>query len=268
MSSRSSISLRGSDGLPLPVLGIVALTAIPLTLALGAYLAWPLRSIAASRHSVSAPPPAPKAVDTQKFKDSTLARLDQISGRSLFAIPREPKKEAAKGPKPSVYAGPQIVAMINDAVWFSDGSRIALGAAADKGLRVLRINPPWSATVEWQGGEFDVDLFKRTDLNALRDTVSKSSSFFTPGTSKLTPPPGRALGDNIPPGPGATPPAKPAEPADAKAEPPQHEPPKPESQPESRPESKPEPKPDPKPEPHSEPPPGDPPSEPAPQAKP
>lgn len=263
MSSRRSLVLRGSDGLPLPGIGIVALAAIPITIGLAAILAWPLKSLYASRSQVSAPPAAPARTE-EKFREAIGAQLEQINGRSLFAIPPEPTKEVAKGPTPSVYGGPQVIAMINNAVWFADGSRIEAGTKGERGLRVLRINPPWSATIEWQGGEFNVDLFKRTDLTALRENTAKPGvPFFSPApanASPLTPPssssisPGTPPPGNIPPGPGADPAPHPAEPAQ------EH---KPDPKPDPKPDQPADPRPEPRPEPS-----GDPAPEPAPQPAP
>lgn len=230
--TRRRSGLRGSDGLPLSPLGIVALAAIPLSLAFGAYIAWPLKSLIApavstpaESHTTTSKLPAPAS----EFSDSIAAHLDQIAGRSLFCIPREPEKEVVKGPAPKVYAGPQLIAMINGAAWFSDGSRIALDSRSENGIRIVRLNPPWGARVEWQGGEFDIELFKRTDLASLRSTLSAAGpSFFSPAQVTAQAPPASIPGvpaaaqrdfSNSPPGPGADPPPTSSDPPEASPQP-------------------------------------------------
>jgi hypothetical protein len=100
--------------------------------------------------------------------------LAQIEGRSLFLVPGPPSIERSAGPppddepkdkpKPTSYGGPSIVAMMNDAVWFSDGKRLQAGSEKEGDVRVVAVNIPWEATVEWQGVEFKVGLFTRDSL--------------------------------------------------------------------------------------------------------
>lgn len=98
-------------------------------------------------------------------------RIAQFGGRSLFFRPapppappppiadRPPPVEDRPPPPPTRYAGPAIIAMINESVWFADGRRLSVGAEAERGLRVVHVEPPWRATVEWSGQEFTVNFF-------------------------------------------------------------------------------------------------------------
>lgn len=112
-----------------------------------------------------------KAVEEQAQRHAAAfdPHMAQIRGRQLFLMPapapvaevEEPVDEPITEPRvPTVYAGPSVVAMINDAVWFSNGARIAKGEM-DGDIKVVDIDPPWSAQVEWRGSEFTVKLFDR-----------------------------------------------------------------------------------------------------------
>ncbi|MBM4108778.1 MAG: hypothetical protein FJ255_08190 [Phycisphaerae bacterium] len=99
--------------------------------------------------------------------------LAQIDGRSIFFVPSPPippppppptvvETEPPPPPKPTSYGGPAIIAMVNDAVWFSDGTRLVPGQSSESGeVRVVRVEMPWQAVLEWKGVEFKVPLFDR-----------------------------------------------------------------------------------------------------------
>jgi hypothetical protein len=99
--------------------------------------------------------------------------LSQFDGRSLFFIPSPPppphvdvprETGPTETPKPTRYGGPSLIALINDTAWFSDGRRLAAGADKDGSLRVIRVEAPWNAVVEWQEVEFTVSLFDRDQV--------------------------------------------------------------------------------------------------------
>ena len=132
------------------------------------------------------------AVDTTEVQQNEQKQLDQfaerqkrfasqINGRSLFFAPRAPHAEAppavATTPstpsRPTHYSGPSVIAMINNRVWFSDGSRLAPGEHHDD-LEVVGLSPPWSAKVRWQGVEFDVGLFERDSVVYRRADASST----------------------------------------------------------------------------------------------
>lgn len=110
-----------------------------------------------------------------KAKEKFPGYLAQIEGRSLFLKPGPPEK-ATSAPqteplpeddtprKPTTYGGPAIVAMMGDSVWFDNGKRMQVGDDREGDIRVVAVNIPWEATIEWQEVEFKVGLFKKDDL--------------------------------------------------------------------------------------------------------
>lgn len=128
--------------------------------------------------SFSVPSASENVTPTPKDRTAEMAaRVEQFRGRSLFFIPGPPPREApvviedrpppvdpGPPPPPSRYAGPAIIAMINETVWFADGRRLTVGADAERGLRVVRVEPPWRAIVEWSGAEFTVNFFEQDKI--------------------------------------------------------------------------------------------------------
>lgn len=124
--------------------------------------------------------------------------LAQYDGRSLFFIPSPPTPIVSDVPRerptpaptqPTRYGGPSIIALINDTAWFSDGRRLAAGGEKDGSLRVVRVEAPWNAVVEWQGVEFTVSLFDR-DQVVLKDKSASpaESSTAEPQAAASNPP--------------------------------------------------------------------------------
>jgi len=123
-----------------------------------------------------ASPGKPLSVQELAPRDDPLEQqVARINGRSLFFVPAEPPpapppqiarddEQPSAPPPPSRYAGPSLIAMINGAAWFSDGTKLAPSDEADDDLRVVRLEPPWEAIVEWKGVEFTVSLFKRDQI--------------------------------------------------------------------------------------------------------
>lgn len=99
-----------------------------------------------------------------------------FAGRSLFLIPPPPaaeepevvesEPEAPVVLAPSRYAGPGIIAMVFDTVWFEDGTKLSLEEPEHTGedLELVSVDAPWSARVRWRGAEFDVTLFRRDSI--------------------------------------------------------------------------------------------------------
>jgi hypothetical protein len=113
--------------------------------------------------------------NAKKYAERFAGYLAQVDGRSLFLVPGPPVKDVStepppehegesEKPKPSSYGGPAMVAMMNDAVWFDNGKRLKAGGERDGDLRVVSVNIPWEATLEWQEVEFKVGLFTRDAL--------------------------------------------------------------------------------------------------------
>lgn len=178
--------------------------------------------------------------------------LKQFDGRSLFFTPAPPTSEQPpepepaedttpkEKPKPTTYGGPSIIAMINDAVWFDNGKKMKVGAEAADDMRVLRVQAPWEATIEWKGVEFAVNFIARDGVVLHKGEKKESSSNVVPGTTIADPTemnkpaskPSTPVTPATPPAPGApaapageTP--KPATPAPADAPKPNGDPPPP-----------------------------------------
>lgn len=95
--------------------------------------------------------------------------LAQIRGRSMFFLPPPPPRPAKRQERPPQtaprlerYAGPDIVAVINNTVWFNDGTRRALGEPSSEGIAVLAVDPPWTVRLQWRDAEWTITLFDRT----------------------------------------------------------------------------------------------------------
>ena len=107
--------------------------------------------------------------------------LAQINGRSLLVTPAPPSKgapvpeEEEEDPRPTVYGGPSLTAMMLDSAWFSDGSRLVAGGPGKRDLRVISLNPPWDVQVEWKGVEFNVPLFDKNKVVFKDDATVKST---------------------------------------------------------------------------------------------
>ncbi len=143
-----------------------------------------------------------KSENEDRAKQALQAFIDyqrQFDGRSLFFTPAplassEPEPEPApdegskEPPKPSSYAGPSIIAMINDAVWFDNGKRLKVGEEKQDDLKVVKMSPPWEATIEWKGVEFAVNLFSR-DSVVLNKSASSPAPSSPPEQSNPEPKP-------------------------------------------------------------------------------
>jgi hypothetical protein len=119
-------------------------------------------------------------------------QVKQFDGRPLFFIPSEPTKppppppaRAEEGPPPpppppSKYGGPAIMGMYGGSVWFENGTWVKPGETSAAGVKVVRLDAPWSARLEWKGVEFDVPLFER-------DTIVSKPAGATPPPTPATP---------------------------------------------------------------------------------
>jgi outer membrane biosynthesis protein TonB len=198
----------------------------------------------------------------EEHKKSFEKLLAQIDGRTMFftpaprptetpSQPEETTPTDTTPPKPSTYAGPKLVAMINNEAWFDNKQRYAAGGEVKDDLRVVRLAPPWEAVVEWKGVEFTVSLFARD-----RVVLKKVDSPAAPAGEA----PDAAEPAETPDAPAREPakapakePVKPAEPPKPQETPKPAEPaPTPEPQPEPQPQPQPEPQPQPQPEPQPE----------------
>lgn len=114
----------------------------------------------------------------------------RINGRSVFFTPPPTPKPRPKqiqrpaDPRPEIaaakptsteerisdtYTGPSIMGIFGEEVWFVGSGfqkeilRISVGEEKD-GLKILAADPPWSVTVQYNRGEYEVSLFEIIDL--------------------------------------------------------------------------------------------------------
>ncbi len=86
--------------------------------------------------------------------------------REVVDIPPAPPPEPVELPPSLVYTGPSVIGILGDEVWFrapragSLGLRIRVGQEPQEGITVLATNPPWSVTLGYQRGEYDIDVWK------------------------------------------------------------------------------------------------------------
>ncbi len=103
---------------------------------------------------------------------------DRFDGRSLFVKPSPPPTTRIEAPRqqepepqmveqsappvPSSYAGPSILFVLGDEVWFHNGMKLRVGQE-DQGVKVIASSAPWSVRLGHGGGEYDVQLFQKTN---------------------------------------------------------------------------------------------------------
>lgn len=104
------------------------------------------------------PPPTPKP----KPK-SPIQKLE--TQRTTPTIKPPPTEE----PISEKYTGPSIMGIFGEEVWFvgsgfqKDILRISVGEEKN-GIKILATDPPWSVTVQYNRGEYEVNLFEIRDL--------------------------------------------------------------------------------------------------------
>ncbi len=109
------------------------------------------------------------------------AYRERVEGRSLFFKPKPYPRKQDPAPKvvdrgpvepplppkpvgpPKVYPGPSILFVLGDEVWFHNGMHVSVGEESD-GVTVIASDAPWSVTLGHDGGEYDIDLFKKSTL--------------------------------------------------------------------------------------------------------
>ncbi len=207
------IRLRDGSSLDLVGLGVLAVVLATIVLAVslivptvGMYRDPPVGTVG-TRDSSAA---------TQKHRDAVAWQREQVAGRSMFYKPHPPEyKEEMVAAK--YYGGPTLLAYVNGTAWFSDGQKVSAKEPDGKSVHFVSATPPWSVRVRWEGGEFDVKLFDKTELSSLSSssvTGVSWPSLATPAPAPAEPAAGgHRMGDppsagaNVPPeargGPGA-----------------------------------------------------------------
>ena len=104
--------------------------------------------------------------------------LARFNGRSVFFLPPAktryvpPKPTTVRKPDPRpttprltrpLYSGPTLKGFVGDMVWFHGDLRINVGEEQD-GITVLAASPPWGATIEYVGFEYELTLFDRPPI--------------------------------------------------------------------------------------------------------
>lgn len=168
--------LRLRDGSALNILGLVVIGLLVATIVIAVLVVMPVYSMYKSPPKlVTATRATAQAVD--KFHDSMTRSVEMVDGRSWFYEPKAPEALVDKPKVAARYAGPQLLAFINGTAWFADGQKISATEPKSKTLELVKSNAPWSITVKWEGGTFDVDLFKKVDLISLKDGGAFTSSY-------------------------------------------------------------------------------------------
>lgn len=188
--------------LPLGGHGLAATAAVLLALLVVAAQMPPLfRAIVTPMSGNAAPADGGQDARLQKWSDSLAASLAQIEGRSMFVLPAPPPPPPAPRrvlddtpPAPAApltYAGPAIVAIAANSVWFDDGTRLSITTAEQSSgetdgseLAVLAIDGPWAATLRWRGVEFRVPLFDRTTERFMQPEPPAPAPAIEPPTPK------------------------------------------------------------------------------------
>lgn len=194
----------------LPGLGKAALACVVLAIVLLIAPLWDLGE------AIIGPRPTIPAVNEEAEKTAERAAafnafVAQSKGRSLFynpkavasAPPPTPETTEPTDTRPRSYGGPAIVAMVFDEVWFADGKRLKVGGEESDDLRVVAIEPPWSAKIAWKGVEFPVNFFERNNV-VFKDGVASSATDAPPNEPPAEEPEAPAEDP-----PAATPPATP-----------------------------------------------------------
>jgi len=202
-------------------LGAAVVAAIVAALVIVLYSTAPL--LTASQIETQ-PAPGPVASDRlasrKKVFDESLAKATEtIASRAPFGQIKKPTRPTVverRDPVPSSYGGPALVGIAENAAWFADGKRIKIGEE-NSGRKVVALDPPWYAKVQWSGGEYTVKLFDRhSAILSQPMSVWLGATPPTPEPPKPTPPP--AAPPAAAPGalpivvPGATAPGAPAAP--------------------------------------------------------
>lgn len=176
-------------------LGAGVLALVLFTLVVAAWQVIPVINLAgrAAPPALRAPTAPDRAQRQAAFAQRNTLGQQRVIDRWPFYPP--PPKVVIKPsePVPLRYGGPSLIAMINGAAWFNDGTKLKPGDAAVNDLEVLELRPPWTAKVRWQGGEFTVTLFEREPVNLSSSPVGRYGSALpssAPASSPAAPNPG------------------------------------------------------------------------------
>lgn len=116
-----------------------------------------------------------------EFSTRITSATEKVKTRSPFA---PPAIAAAPVPKvPARYGGPSVIGIAAGQVYFSDGQRINVGQTHDE-IEVISLNAPWSVTLGWRGGSYEVTLLERNPVSFSEPSLLKDTLFKTTPIAK------------------------------------------------------------------------------------
>lgn len=162
---------------------------------------------AITQAGVNEPDPDIFAPLVELHQEASELAKNRFIGRSAFFLPPPPPQPAppprpyvppppppepppeihgppAPPPPPASYEGPNPVGIMGTTVLFDGGSPVQLGEEVS-GVKVLSIDPPWMVRLAHKGGEYDVDLTFRRDMNLFSTplpTGDAAVGFFAPSS--------------------------------------------------------------------------------------
>ena len=213
--------LRLRNGSSLDLVGLVVLGTAVVAIAFVSLIIAPLVSLYRHPPTVSTAT-RDSAAALAKFRSSVGQQVAIVDNRSWFFDPKPPELATDPGPH-RTYSGPSLIAYIDGTAWFSDGSKLSEKEPKSSSLKLVKANPPWGATVEWSGGTYNVEMFKKTTAASLRESLTSSTGYSYPLTAGSTHLGGKAPSDrkDLPAdaksGPGALPSGSTPAPATAAA---------------------------------------------------
>ncbi len=185
-------TIRLRDGSTLDVLGLAALAALLLAIGVAAYVVVPLISL--YKHPPVLEGAQANAQDLlAEHRKLTEQQALAFNEHHLFYPPAPP--ELPPPPRGREYDGPPLIAYVNGTAWFTSGDKVSAKDPQSGQFKFVRSNAPWSVVVQYRGVEYDVPLFKKTDLVKLKETVALPTRY-TP------PPPGSGPRGTLPDGAG------------------------------------------------------------------
>jgi hypothetical protein len=178
---------------------ITSLVALAVTALILVGVLFPPLAVAMFTPGVQENQPQHEIARLVKQHDAQVALYrDRFDGRSVFFNPpairkptpppaprddtpivkSEPSQPSGPPPAPRNYRGPTPTAIIGDEVHFVGDLRLKVGEEGD-GVKVVSVDPPWSAELSYSGGTYTVPLFE-----------SVGDSLFDQGTTRRTSLPG------------------------------------------------------------------------------
>ena len=174
--------LRLRNGSSLDLVGLVVLGTSLVAIAFLSLIIAPLVSLYRHPPTVSMAK-RDSAAALAKFRSSVGQQVAIVDNRSWFFDPKPPEPEKGDIGSHRTYSGPSLIAYIDGTAWFSDGSKLSEKEPKSSSLKLVKANPPWGATVEWEGGKYDVEMFKKSTAASLRDTLTSNAGYSYPLTT-------------------------------------------------------------------------------------